>query len=178
MRDAVDFRADCADFALQRFDRLARIVGAQRFAQSLDQSLDRRQQIFTRAVLARGGDALGEIAYRALERDDGVSGRKIGEAARHRGELGAQRVDIGGRRIAPFALLATQFVEALAQLPDFRLQSDRSAFSLGAFSFGEFLCDPFSFCKFSRCRFPCRGLSGDALSLGAISRLRLARRVL
>ena len=61
-----------------------------------------REQIVARPVLARSGDPLAEVAYRALERHDGVSRRQIGETARHRGEFGAQTLDIGGGRLASF----------------------------------------------------------------------------
>ena len=106
------------------------------FAQLGDEAFDRREQIVARPVLARSGDPLAEVAYRALERDDGVSRRQIGEAARHRGEFGAQTLDIGGGRLASFGLFATQLVEALAQLGDLGLEGARRAL-LG----GDRLCD-------------------------------------
>ena len=50
--NAVDFRADGADLALQRFDGFARIMGAQGFAQAGDEAFDRREEIVAGAVLA------------------------------------------------------------------------------------------------------------------------------
>jgi hypothetical protein len=56
--NAVDLRADGANLALQRFDGVARIVGAQGFAQAGDEAFNRREEIVAGAVLAARGDPL------------------------------------------------------------------------------------------------------------------------
>ena len=88
--DRVDLGAKRAQLALEPGDGGVRVMGAQRLARLGDQ----RGQRVARAAVAKRGDAFAEIAHRAFERDDRVARREIGEAARHRRQLAAQRLDV------------------------------------------------------------------------------------
>ena len=128
--DGVDLGVDRANLALEPLHRRLRIVGAQRVPDLTDQRLERRDERFARAIVAHRSDAFAQIAHRAFERDDGVARRKIGEAARHRRELGAQPLRVGGGPRALFALFAAHLVEAQAQGHDLiaqRLDRRRAA---------------------------------------------------
>ena len=105
--DHIDLGADGANLALQPDDGALWIVGAQRFAQFGDQTGQR----VAGAAVAQSRDAFAKIAHRAFKRDDGVARRKIGEAARHRRQFRAQRLDVLGAGGGLFALLAMHFFE-------------------------------------------------------------------
>ena len=119
----IDLFVDGANFALERLRRRARVMRAQRSAQLVDHALDRRKQSREGAAVAACRDALGEIADRALDADDRVPRGQIGEAARHRRQLGAQRFDFDARRLAPFARFAAEFIEPLAEFAYLDLQA-------------------------------------------------------
>ena len=116
--DGVDFGVDRANLALEPLHGGLRIVRAQSVPDLRDQRLERRDERVARAAVAHRRDALAQIAHRAFERDDGVARRQIGEAARHRRELGAQSLHVDGRLRALFALFAAHLVEARLRASD------------------------------------------------------------
>ena len=112
--DRVDLGAERAQLALEPGDGGMGIMGAQGLARFDDQ----RGQSVARAAVAERGDALAQIAHRALERDDRVAGGEIGEAARHRRQLAAHRLHVGrgGRRL--FGLLAAHLFQPRGERGD------------------------------------------------------------
>ena len=83
-REAVDLAADRADLAFERRGRRLRIMRFQRRAEFGGHRLERSEHRFAVTALAQHLDALREIADGALERDNCVARRKIGEALAHR----------------------------------------------------------------------------------------------
>ena len=112
--DRVDLGAQRAQLALEPGDGGMGIMGAQGLARFDDQ----RGQSVARAAVAERGDALAQIAHRALERDDRVAGSEIGETARHRRQLAAHRLHVGrgGRRL--FGLLAAHLFQSCGKRGD------------------------------------------------------------
>ena len=112
--DRVDLGAQRAQLALEPGDGGMGIMGAQGLARFDDQ----RGQRVARAAVAERGDALAQIAHRALERDDRVAGGEIGETARHRRQLAAHRLHVGrgGRRL--FGLLAAHLFQPRGERGD------------------------------------------------------------
>ena len=86
----------------------------QRRAEFRGHRLERSEHRFAVTALTQHLDALHEIADRALERDDGVARRKIGEAPVHRRDLGAHRAEVD-RRGARLGALAAHVVELAAE---------------------------------------------------------------
>ena len=112
--DRVDLGAERAQLALEPGDGGVGIMGAQGLARFDDQ----RGQRVARAAVAERGDAIAQIAHRALERDDRVARREIDEAARHRRQLAAQGLHVGRGRRRLLGLLAAHLFEPRGERGD------------------------------------------------------------
>ena len=179
--DGVDLGVDRANLALEPLHGGLRIVRAQSVPDLNDQRLERRDERLARAIVAHRRDAFAQIAHRAFQRDDGVARREIGEAARHRRELGAEPLNVDGRLRALFALFAAHLVEAQVQRRDLvaqRVGRRRAARRRRRARFDGRRQGPRRFPSFRRCGAGARRRRGVGAEIapGALRRLEIGRR--
>ena len=93
LTDRADALGDRADFALDRVDGGARRELREDALDMFDQSLDRLQDVFAHAFLARRLDAADEVTCRGFERGEGFALRQRRDHRFHLGDLLAQLLD-------------------------------------------------------------------------------------
>ena len=125
LREAVDLPANRADLALKPSGDRLWVMRLQSRAQFGRHGVQRGEQRFALTAFAQHCDPLRQIADRALERDDRIARREVGETSRHRGDLDAHGVDLRGAD-ARTGLFAPQVVEPADENPKFLDQRRRS----------------------------------------------------